>query len=234
MTRTEGGGTRADEVFDAIRAAILYGVLAPGERLKFDDLRERFSCSVSAARESLTRLSAQGLVSVEPHVGFSVVQLSVGALVELTEARVEIETLALRLSIERGNLAWEQRVVSSCHLLSRIPLGEPDAKGVPQLSEPWAAAHADFHHALLEGCGNSRLLEVASQLRDSAELYRRWSVWMGDEPHRDVAAEHSELRDQALDRDTDAAVAALRRHITHTTDLLLSGARTSEERTTAS
>jgi hypothetical protein len=52
-----------------------------------------------------------------------------------------------------------------------------------------------LHDTVLPACGNVRLLEIAESLRDSAELYRRWSVPIGGEYQRDVAGEHRALFD---------------------------------------
>jgi DNA-binding GntR family transcriptional regulator len=54
---------------------------------------------------------------------------------------------------------------------------------------------------------------MANSLRDSAELYRRWYWVLADDHQRDIAAEHRQLRDLALTRDKDAAMALLCRHI---------------------
>lgn len=218
MTKT-AGGTRADLAFAQMRADILGGRLHPGERMKFPDLSDRYGVSVSACREALTRLVGQGLVVNEPHVGFSVTPLSPEDLVELTEARIEIETLVLRSSLLQGDLEWEQAVISSHHALSRIAMFADDDP--LNVRDEWAAAHESFHHAVLAGCRNSRLLEMASRLRASAELYRRWSTSLGDEPDRDLAAEHQRLCDLALKRDVRGGTDALSRHIRHTSDLLL-------------
>jgi DNA-binding GntR family transcriptional regulator len=221
--------TRTDEVHARVRADILGGRLPPGTRLKFSDLAEQFDASIGVIREALIRLAEQGLVRSEAHQGFVVTPLSRDDLTELTEARVAIEGLVLRSAIAEGDLAWEARLLAAHHILDRTPSVDPDDP--LRLSEGWAAAHQEFHQALLDGCANHRLRLIAAGLRDEAELYRRWSLPLGDEPDRDVAAEHRGMLQATLARDADAAAAALREHIEHTTRLLLSG--TSDTATSA-
>jgi DNA-binding GntR family transcriptional regulator len=218
VAKTGTGGTRTAQLYDVLRADILTGRLCPGQRLKFPDLCQRYAGSVSAVREALTRLASEGLVCNQPHIGFSVMELSVEGLGELTDARVEIEGLVLRRAIADGDLGWEQRVVATHYTLTRTPMFAGDDPS--RVSDTWSAAHADFHHALLAGCSNARLLSMAAALRDSAELYRRWSTSLGDEPDRDLAAEHQQMRDLALARDPQAASQALQAHISHTSHLL--------------
>jgi DNA-binding GntR family transcriptional regulator len=64
-------------------------------------------------------------------------------------------------------------------------------------------------------------MEISSQLRDGAELYRRWSHSLGDDSLRDVPGEHRALLRALMDRDEVAAVEVLRQHISLTTDVLL-------------
>ncbi|MEV6639393.1 FCD domain-containing protein [Amycolatopsis sp. NPDC051371] len=95
------------------------------------------------------------------------------------------------------------------HILERTPVATDDAV----LNEEWAVRHRDFHRALLSGCGNTRLEGIAQSLRDGAELYRRWYWALTDDHHRDIAAEHRQLKELALARDADSAVDVLIEHI---------------------
>lgn len=71
-------------------------------------------------------------------------------------------------------------------------------------------------------CRNQRLIDTARSLRQEAELYLQWSVSLGNEPGRDLAAEHRALLDAALARGADHAQELLRDHIAHTAQLLIS------------
>ncbi|QWF79323.1 GntR family transcriptional regulator [Amycolatopsis sp. CA-230715] len=219
MTKS-GGATRTDGIHQALRGDILAGRLAPGDRLKFPDLADRYKVSVGATREALTRLVAEGLVVARPHQGYLVRPLSHQDLAELTQARAEIESLVLRLSVADGDVRWESDVVAAHHILERAPYRDP--ADPDHLADEWSRAHAAFHQALLAGCGNRRLVDTALSLRQEAELYRQWSVSLGNEPGRDVAAEHRALVDAVLARDANHAQELLRDHITHTTRLLIS------------
>ncbi|TSE00687.1 GntR family transcriptional regulator [Skermania sp. ID1734] len=219
MAADRGKRTRGDVVYDSLRADILSGRRLPGERLKFSDLAEHCDASMSVIREALTRLAAEGLVTNEPNVGYAVTELSPDRLAELTDARLELESLVFARSITEGDLAWESRLVAAHHVLEGTPfLTTCDPVRV---TDEWAEAHAGFHRALLAGCRNSRLFQMANGLRDEAELYRRWSQPLGSEKGRDLAGEHRRLMEAALARDVDCATAALRDHISHTTKLLL-------------
>ena len=157
----------------------------------------------------------QGLAVAMRQRGCGVRKLSVKDIVGLTEARVEIESVALRLAIERGDVLWETKIVAAHHLLERTPLVDENGK----YREQWGVRHRDFHQALTAGCHNARLQEIVLRLRDSAELYRRW--WSALATDRgELAAEHCQLMELTLARNAEAAVEVLADHIKWAPDQL--------------
>jgi DNA-binding GntR family transcriptional regulator len=61
------GTVLGDEVYQRLGRAIVDGTLAPGERLRDQDLAERLGVSRTPVREALQRLERTGLVEVSPH-----------------------------------------------------------------------------------------------------------------------------------------------------------------------
>jgi DNA-binding GntR family transcriptional regulator len=212
-----------ERVYAELRADILGGRQRPGARLPFAELTARYGASMGVVREALSRLAAEGLVESEPQFGFRVVRLSIADLKHLTDARTAIETLVLGQAVEHGGLTWEAEVLAAHHRLERTP--QMAADDPSRLSDDWTTAHAAYHHAVLAGCPNPRLLAIAESLRDAAELYRQWSVPLGH-AHRDIAGEHRAILDAILDHDPDAATSALAAHIQKTTNVLLEQADT--------
>lgn len=213
--------TRTEEVYAVLRSELLNGVFLPGQKLKVVELGDRFGASQSVIREALLRLTEQDLLMAEPQRGVRVRDLSIADIAALTEARVLVESQAIRWSIARGDLTWEAAVLSAHHRLERTPVVAADGA----VSEEWAVKHSEFHAALLAGCGNPRLEGVAASLRDSSELYRRWYWVLTDDHQRDIAAEHRQLKDRALARDADGAVAVLVKHIERAPCQLIAYAR---------
>ena len=196
-------------MYGVLRAELLNGVLQPGQKLRMVELARRLGVSQSVIREALSRLAEQGLVVASPQRGFRVRPLSVGDVACLTESRVGIESVALRLAIERGDVHWETAVVAAYHLLKRTPVIN-DSQFV---NEAWVLRHSDFHRALIAGCSNRCLQDVVQGLRDIAQLHCRWYWAFAGAPERDVTAEHRELKDLALARDVGPAIEALAYHI---------------------
>jgi DNA-binding GntR family transcriptional regulator len=211
--------SRTQAVFDELRADILSGRLAPGDKLQFARLVEHYRGSIGVIREALQRLVEQGLVQSEAQQGFRVVPISRDDLADLTTARCAIEGLAIRMAAEAGDVQWESEIVAAHHVLSRAPQFADPKTG--EFTEEWAEAHRRFHLALIQACPNRRILAAAQSLRDSAELYRRWSASVGQDRKRDLAREHRELLDLCLARDAEGAQTALANHLRRTSAPLL-------------
>lgn len=219
MVKSASGESLAMKVFDELRFGILNGTMEPGERLKPAHIGRQMGVSLSVVRESLGLLAAKGLVRIDRNRGFHVLTLSVEDLANLTFARTVNEGAALRLSIERGSVAWEGEILAAHHRMAAEPMFLPDRPS--DRNEEWAHAHMAFHHALICECGNPVLLDICDRLSDAAEVYRAWSGRTGIEHGRDVAAEHQGLLDAALAHDADRAVELFGDHINRTRQMLL-------------
>ena len=218
MTTKQRAASLTAHVHEQLRADILNGRHAPGSPLRLASLAKQFEVSMSVIREALVRLAEQHLVVLAPNQGFRVVDISREDLVDLTEMRIMLEGLALRRSIENGDVNWEAKILATHHVLERAPLARD---GEPGTTDEWSAAHAAFHDALGVACDSPRLLTMVRSLRDSSELYRQLSGAGGGEGSRDIAGEHRQLMELATSRQADQAVEALRLHFQRTTDAVL-------------
>src|SRR5580704_6681604 len=107
--------------YEGLRADLLACRILPGKKLKIQELCTRFSVSLGAIREALSRLTSEGLVVAEPQRGFRAAPISPEDLSDLTRVRIEIEALCLRRAIAQGDVDWEARLVAAFHRLSRTP-----------------------------------------------------------------------------------------------------------------
>ena len=71
------------------------------------------------------------------------------------------------------------------HRLSRTPVYVPEEG--EYYSSAWSEAHRVFHRTLLDGCGNSVLLETFDRMWTASELARRWSIHRNPDRHRSRA-----------------------------------------------
>ncbi len=217
----------SEQVYAYLREAIMRGDFGPGDALKPQDLARARGVSLAVVREALVRVVGEGLAERLPNRGFAVPVLSDRRWQEIAEARRAVEPVVLRMSIERGDVDWEARVRAAHHRLVRTPAYAP-GEG-EYYSSAWSEAHRAFHRTLLEGCGNSLLLETFDRMWTASELARRWSAHRN--PERDGIDEHRRLEEAALARDADTAAEVLARHLTQTAaDLIGSAPREPVER----
>ena len=217
MTR-DSAQNLTQSTYEALRADLLACRIAPGSKLKIQELCNRLSVSLGAIREALSRLTSEGLVVSEPQRGFRAAPISLADLRDLTMVRIEVESLCLRRAIEVGTVEWEVRLVAAYHRLSRTP--ERPVSDPMRSDDEWADAHAAFHAALVDGADSPWLLRLHSQLYAQSERYRRLSIPLGGSD-RNVGKEHQDILDAALKRDADGAVALLTQHLNYTTEILL-------------
>jgi DNA-binding GntR family transcriptional regulator len=206
-----GGQTLSSGIAARLREAISSGGIAPGAKLRLEDLRTAFGVSLSPLREALSRLSAEGFVTLEDQRGYRVAPVSLDNLDEVTRLRALVETFALGESIAAGDEKWESGIVARLYRLNK--LGQASARQ-PDVSA-WEAAHRDLHHHLISGCGMALLMQFSSTLHDLSDRYRR--IFLDERPvDPDVTREHSEICAAALRRDAAAACELLRQHIERT------------------
>jgi GntR family carbon starvation induced transcriptional regulator len=211
--------TLANQAQELLRRDILSGSLAPGQRLRTKDLQTRYGLGLSPLRESLQRLSAEGMVVNDAQRGFAVAPVSVAELRDLTVARTALESTMLPMAMQLGSADWEGDIVAAFHRLSRTPLPhDPAAMADASL---WELRHRSFHHALVAGCGSPWLLRLHGQLVDQSERYRKIRILHHLESQaqvRDVNAEHQAVMDAVLRRDAAQAVALMTQHLVATSD----------------
>ena len=65
LTKASTTETVGESVYRRIRSDIIFGVLAPGQKLRLEKVSESYGTSVSTLRELLNRLCAEGLILAE-------------------------------------------------------------------------------------------------------------------------------------------------------------------------
>ncbi|MCY4209886.1 MAG: FCD domain-containing protein [Gammaproteobacteria bacterium] len=201
----------AEATYQRLRSDIIAGTLAPGVKLRIEELRADYNIGGSPLREALNRLAGEGFVMVEQQRGFRVAPVSQDDLKDLSRMRVMLECEALRESISNGGDEWEAEVVAAHH---RLQKAEPSF-AINQAE--WELRNNDFHEALVAACTSPWLLRLRHLLYEQHKRYRFIAVFSPQEG-RDVHREHQEILEAALARDVQAACKATELHIQYTLD----------------
>src|SRR3954462_1442958 len=162
-----------------VRADIVYGRLAPGQKLTLDRMKDAYGSAVSTLREIFNGLASEGLISAEGARGFEVASISRANLREVAQMRQLLECDALRRSFEAGDIEWEGRVVAAHHKLAslekRMTVGDRTAEEVLRKYD-W-----EFHNALISACGSRMLLDMHAGVYEKCRRYQMLaSVFRGE------------------------------------------------------
>ena len=202
-----GVETAGEKVYHRLRSDIIFGRLAPSQKLKLEGLKDAYGISISTLRELLNRLTSEGLIVAESARGFEVAPVSAENFKELANLRLLLECHALQRSFAVGDMDWEGRVVAAHHKLATMEKRTlaGDRRGLEILKR----YDSEFHQALLSACGSRVLLDAHAAVFDKYVRYLMIAVIF-----RDAAAlEHQQLLDCALKRDAKSAQAILATHI---------------------
>lgn len=206
-------------VFESLRKLILSGEWAPGSKLQPATLAKQLETSTTVVREALLQLTGNGLVVSQTNRGFFVKDLNLQELADLTELRIQTESLAMKLAIERGELDWESEIIAANYQLRRTPRRSVDNPN--RVDFTWQDLHKGFHLKLLEASNCEPMIRIASDLFDSTELYRCWAAQHVAPDTRDVEGEHQAILNAIIDRDSERAAAAIRFHYEATVEVVL-------------
>lgn len=208
LTTSPVSETIGENAYRRIRADIVFGRIAPGQKLKLDTLKDAYGASISTLREILSRLTSEGLVVAEGQRGFEASPVSAENLREIAALRQLLEGYALELSFAAGDVEWEGRVVSAHHKLATLEQRMRD--GDLSETEMWKRYDWEFHQALISACGSQVLMDTHAAVFDKYLRYQMIALSF----RGDIASEeHKVMLEAALERDAATAKATLERHV---------------------
>jgi GntR family transcriptional regulator, carbon starvation induced regulator len=196
--------TRANWVDTRLRAAILSGELAAGERLRGEHLSAEWGVSATPLREAFQRLAGEGMIVIEPQRGARVASVDAVEAAECYELRLLLDPRALRASMAAADPSYRIDVDVAHRRLASA------RRSIPTFLE----AHRAFHLTLLSRCPNKQLLRLSAELHDRTQRYQ-----VGGVRHRtggDPAAEHAALTSAVLADDARRATQVLTAHLRET------------------
>jgi len=193
--------TAASAVTEALRMAIINGVLPAGLPLRQDLMAADLGLSRMPIRESIRRLETEGLVDFTPHCGAVVATLRPDDIREIAQMRLSLECLALERSFAGpGHARFDE---------ADALLVELDAADSLMARN---ALNRRFHGALYGINPNMRIYRHIDMLYDA---YERFLVVEHSQLDRRTRSqqEHRSILQAARDRDLATARAALTVHI---------------------
>lgn len=199
-------GVASQRVADILAERILSGALAPGARIKQDELADQLATSRIPVRDALRMLEARGLVTMRANAGARVTSLTRRDLEMSYEIRERIEPLLLADSVPHltdADLA-DLRVVMERH------------ESITDIDEAITLGR-EFHRITYRRHSTPLLAQIVERIWDTTQSYRRaymkLAIGNTGSPHD---LELRLLYEAIVRREVETAQAALVLHIRRT------------------
>ena len=209
MASLSGGGlSAAQRVYEHLRGRIISLQLPPNTLLSRAGLAKEYSLSQTPLREALQRLEAEGLVSIYPQSRTEVTRLVTAEIQEAHFLRTAIETEALR----RLAPACDPKILSR---LKTIVTMQETLAGNPDELSSFQELDELFHQTLLAGVGHERLHDLLRSRTGHLNRLRRLDL-PGPGKIARILAGHRAIVAAIEEKDSEAAQAAIREHLSQT------------------
>ena len=196
--------TTADRVYDAIYAAVIDHRLAPGARLREEELAQAFAVSRTLVRQALHRLAQDGVIALRPNKGAVVPEPTRRDGEHVFDARRVVEgEVARRLA---GKLQAEQ-LATLRHLVEA-----EDRATRSQDKHEAIRLSGEFHLQLARLCGNPIFVRMLEELLPTTSLLM--ALYKAPGQPMCVAHSHHRLLSVLTDGSSGAGAATeMRRHL---------------------
>jgi len=197
--------SKAGQVYDAVKEAILSGELEPGQAIDKLALCERLGVSRFPVSAAISRLAFERLVRIEPQHGSFVAPISAEDVRELLFVRRALE----------GEIAAEAARRFDEEARADLAANLAEAEDVERAGDRTAFYKLDvaFHALLTQHLGLHRNEEILDGVREHLERPRRL---MTTPPGRmlGTVAEHRAVYERIVAGDPEGARAAMAAHMT--------------------
>jgi len=204
----------SSDVAERIRAAILAGEFAPGQRLVESELSAMFEASRGTVRSALIDLTHAGLIERIANVGARVRSVSVDEAIAITEVRMVVEGLCAAKAAER---------ITDAEAAELRDLGRRMTDAVRQGEMMvYSQLNGTLHDRICEISAQPVAAEVLSNLRARNVKHQFRLALRPGRPQMSLP-EHLAIIDELCARSPEGAERAARRHVASVIDALREG-----------
>ncbi len=202
MSVTIDYGGVPTEIYRRLRDRILKGHLNVGDQIKIDAVAKEFGVSIIPVREAMRILAADHLIEIQPRRSPVVSGIAPGEALEIGQIRLALEPVALAAAVPNHS----DKSLNQCQkILDKSRTNKDDWQNVE--------LNREFHLALYEPCGMSRLIKVISDQYDGLTRCAHFMVVRSGSGQAKSYAEHLAILDACRSGDLDVAIAQLTTHL---------------------
>lgn len=206
VTTPNGSPVASQRVAEVIAERILSGQLAPGTRIKQEELAAELGASRVPVREALRILESRGLVGLRANSGAWVAEMTPGDLTLSYQIRERVEPLLLLDSLPR----LTEADIAELHEIQHAIEATDDV-------EEFLVLDRRLHWASYRRHQTTLLASMVERLWDTTQHYRREFMRISGGPRSWVTNSEHRLLIEAIERrDGSAAEDVLALHIRRT------------------
>lgn len=176
-TGDRGKRSRSEEAYYELKRRILNNEYPPGHQTLEQEITLELGMSRTPIREALVRLAHEGLIELIPRHGFRVRPIALDDMIEIYDLLTALESMAVELLTKRNlNRAQLNPLIKATEAM-KTSLIMDDLNA-------WATADESYHTQLLDLCGNKRLVQMATSVRDQSHRVRMVTLPLREPPNR--------------------------------------------------
>jgi len=187
----------------------------PGDRLNEGAIARQLGVSRTPLREALNRLTVDGLLTFSPNQGFFRKPLEVKEIFDLYELRLQLETGAAKLAVERAS---DEAIDEIDRFLDQSGEDRPE-----RTIEELVVIDEGFHERFMALTGNAEMLRLLQHINARIHYVRIDMHARADAPMKH--ADHRAIIRLLRERDSEECAALLFRHIEHRLDQIIEAVR---------
>lgn len=194
----------SEDIADSIRTAIIKGKFRPGEKISEGELADSMGISRTPLREAFRKLENEGFIEIIPRKGAVVTGINSDEAFQLYEIKSTLEGLAARLATPHMTGKDIEKLEKISVELENLQ-AEDDIDG-------YYRTHCRFHEVFVKLSGNSRLIQMISNLNDHFKRFGAVSLTFPGQ-FAEVARQHGEIIEAFRNRDEKSIEAKVRENV---------------------
>lgn len=196
----------SNQVEHALKAEIISGRLAPGQRISLEELAAKWNVSYTPVRDAIRHLESQGFLKVLPRRGVFVTALDAATFQDIFEVRIAMEVLAAKSATVRAPAAEMECILHSYR--------EAEAT-YQRTNDSSLLVERDYmvHDLLMRYCSNARVVQIMHGLRDLIDWAQATIVTRNPAAYATTVHEHMRVIEAMLARDVQSAQHEIETHL---------------------
>lgn len=192
--------TREELAAEKLREAILVGHFKAGEKLDQGAISKQLNVSLSPVREAIRTLAAEGILTMVPHKGALVTELSVEQIKELHEIRGFLEGQAAKKAVpclSSQQLTNLEKIIDTAH--------KTDDR------ESLQALNNEFHQIIYGAYAQPETLKIIKHIRNQVAPYIR--LYLDSGLKEEAWSAHQRIFDACKAKDAELAEKETQKHL---------------------